>query len=126
MPNGSVNPADPCISSSLPVPISFVAGPTAMISGQDTVCPGGQALLPVSFTGQGPFTFVYALNGQAQLPIQAPQANFQIASNNILQTQTFTLISVKDANCPGSVGGTAIVTVAPKVSADLKVVQPFA
>lgn len=109
LPANTVNLTDPCLSVSPPVQVRFVAGPTALISGNFSVCPGEAVQIPVSFTGAGPFNFVYALNGQNQLPIQSPQSQFQISSSNILDNQTFSLVSVTNGVCPGTVGGTALV-----------------
>ncbi|MFN4254610.1 MAG: hypothetical protein ACK4Q5_06360 [Saprospiraceae bacterium] len=119
LPGTDVDLNDPCLSVSAGTPVIFVEGPTASIAGNEEVCPGGTASFQVNFTGQGPFTFVYALNGTAQPPIQAPQTTFPVSSNNIQQDQTFTLISVSNGVCPGTVSGTATVEVLPVPTAEL-------
>ncbi len=119
LPNNSVDLNDPCLSVSPPVQVRFITGPAALITGNQQICPGENVLIPVSFTGTGPFQFVYALNGVNQLPIQSPQNQFVISSSNILDNQTFTLVSVSNGTCPGTVSGTAMVILKPVPLASL-------
>jgi hypothetical protein len=111
--NGNVNPDDPCLSLSPPVVVKFEAAPTALINADTTVCEGENVVIPLSFTGTGPYTFVYALNGVSQFPIQVPNSTFSVSSTNILTQQTYTLVSVSNSSCAGTVNGTAIVKVTP-------------
>ncbi|MFN8301223.1 MAG: gliding motility-associated C-terminal domain-containing protein [Saprospiraceae bacterium] len=109
--NGLVDPNDPCMSMSSAVPVTFHAIPTASLVGDTTVCQGGNAVFKIQFTGVAPFNFVYANNGINQSPIAAPQASFNLTSNNIQNPQVFTLVSLQDAWCPGTVSGQANVDI---------------
>jgi hypothetical protein len=111
--NGNVDPADPCLSLSPPVLVSFSAAPTAYFSVDTTVCEGANVIIPIQFTGSGPYTFVYALNGVSQFPIQVPTASFAVSSTNILSQQNYSLVSVSNSNCAGTVSGNAVIRVAP-------------
>ncbi|MBL7810401.1 MAG: gliding motility-associated C-terminal domain-containing protein, partial [Saprospiraceae bacterium] len=111
--NGGVDPQDPCLSISPGVPVQFNAAPTATISGTSNLCIGDNANFQVQLTGIVPFSFVYAINGVSQQQVNTSNTNFSILSNNVQQDQTFTLVLVNDANCPGSVSGQANVVVSP-------------
>lgn len=111
--NGVVDLSDPCLSFSAGIPVVFRDPPTALIAGDQTLCTGANASFQVQLTGTGPFQFVYALNGIPQTPVSTPNPNFNILSNNVQQNQVFTLVSVNDVNCSGSVSGQATVTIAP-------------
>ncbi|MGI9161237.1 MAG: hypothetical protein ACR2K1_15945, partial [Saprospiraceae bacterium] len=110
--NGQIDLNDPCLSVSAGTPVRWNAAPTATIGGAYDVCPGQQQLLGIQFTGQGPYLFTYTQNGAPTTAI-APQNNFAI-STTLLQNTTIQLVSVSDANCPGTVSGQAVITVHPK------------
>jgi hypothetical protein len=110
--SGAVDPSDPCLSVSPGVAVRFFAPPTAILPTVDTtVCAGENLKFQVTFTGQSPWSFTYALNGVAQTPIVSPGATFQISTFNVQSNQTFSLVSVSDAHCTGTVNGVADVTV---------------
>ncbi|MBC7774549.1 MAG: gliding motility-associated C-terminal domain-containing protein [Phycisphaerae bacterium] len=117
--NGSVDPSDPCLSVSPGVPVVFNFQPSALLVGDETLCEGDNAVFQVQLSGVGPYQFVYALNGIPQQPVSTPSNNFNILTNNVQQNQVFTLVSVKDANCPGTVDGQATVTVTPSPTASI-------
>jgi hypothetical protein len=119
LPGGGVDPADPCLSISNGTPVVFRDAPTATLMGMDTVCPGGNAAFQINFQGNAPFQFVYAVNGQNLPQLSAPLNTFSIVSNNIQADQNFSLVSVRDAFCVGTVSGQAAVDVRPAVSAAL-------
>jgi hypothetical protein len=119
LPNGSVDPSDPCLSISPGVPVVFRNPPTASLAGDQTLCAGANAAFQIQFVGQAPFNFVYAINGTPQPAISAPANTFGISTNNVQQTQVFTLVSVQDANCPGTAIGQATVNVNPIPTASL-------
>jgi len=114
--NGLVDLNDPCLSISQGIQVSFHFPPSALIVGDETLCEGDNAVFQVQLTGVGPYQFVYALNGIPQVPVSTPSNNFNILTNNVQQNQVFTLVSVSDANCPGTVDGQATVTVTPAPS----------
>ncbi|MFN0176770.1 MAG: gliding motility-associated C-terminal domain-containing protein [Saprospiraceae bacterium] len=109
----TVDLSDPCLSVSPGVPVVFHFPPSALIVGDVTLCEGDDATFQVQLAGVGPYQFVYALNGIPQVPVSTPSNSFNILTNNVQQNQMFTLVSVSDANCPGTVNGQATVTVTP-------------
>ncbi len=58
-----------CITNHNPFAVSVNPLPTATISGGGTICDGGSRNLSVDFTGTGPYSFTYALNGVPQPPV---------------------------------------------------------
>jgi len=121
--NGAVDWTDPCLSVSPPVPLTFHELPTATISGDTAICKGKSYSFKIKFQGEAPFTFGYAINGIAQTPITAPQGSFNIATNNVQQQQVFTLLSIQDAFCDGTVSGVVTVDVLPDPGAALLIDQ---
>ena len=117
LPNGSVDINDPCLSISNGVPVVFHNAPDASLMGTDTVCPGGNAAFQIAFTGNAPFQFVYAINSNNQPTLSAPGTTFNISTSNVQLAQVFTLVSVSDAFCPGTVSGQADVQVRPAITA---------
>ena len=88
--------------------ISAKPAPTAVISGNDTICPGDTATLHVTLAGTSPWSITWRYNGAGQAVID------NILTNNYLLKVTaagiYTLIKVSDANCSGQVSGTGTVT----------------
>ncbi len=119
LPNGTVDLTDPCLSISLGVPVVFRQPPTATLSGDTTICIGGNTIFKIFFTGKSPFQFVYSVNGTQQTAVSAPQNSFTISTNNVQQQQLFQLISVQDAYCTGTAAGTYTVNVQARPKADL-------
>ena len=106
------NSTSGCLSAPTPITITIVANPTAAISGTTTICSGSQASITINFTGTAPWAFVYS-DGATNTPAVS---SFPSISFNVLPTvtTTYTLISVTDASvtaCPGTVSGSAVVTV---------------
>lgn len=96
---------------------------TATLSGGGEICQGGSgADLIFTFTGSGPYTFVYAIivNGvpQPQAPITTA-ANPYILHVNPPNGTFYTLVSVSNAAGPGSVSGQVAVLVFTPPTANL-------
>ena len=119
LPDGTIDPTDPCLSISTGVPVVFHAPPTAMLAGDTTVCSGANVNFKIKFTGKSPFHFVYAINTNQQTGISAPQNMFTISTSNVQQDQLFTLISVQDSFCTGTVSGSYAVHIQPGPMASL-------
>jgi large repetitive protein len=119
LPNGNINLTDNCLNRSNAIPLTWRPVPTAMLSGAQTVCPGGSAALQVNMTGTAPFVFSYQVNGGAPISIPANSNTFPVNSSNILQNQQFALLSVSDANCTGVATGTGTIMVTPAPEASL-------
>ncbi|MEC7646044.1 MAG: PKD domain-containing protein [Bacteroidota bacterium] len=87
----------------------FMNAQTAFISGNDTICDNGkEATIQIDFTGNAPFTFVYALDGAVQ-PSITTTINPHIIST--YSAGNYTLISFSDANVIGSTSGSGLVTI---------------
>lgn len=85
--------------------------PTATLSGDVALCADDQnpsAILTITFTGPGPWDITYNLNGQPQAPITGITDNpYELI---VTEIGNYTLTSVENAICPGSVFGGATVT----------------
>ncbi|HND89121.1 MAG TPA: hypothetical protein PK971_12380, partial [Saprospiraceae bacterium] len=109
-----VTTANACLSNNTPscIDIVVIPKPTAQISGNATLCEGagGSAQLTVTFTGAGPWTFIYRRNGVNQPAITTSQNPYTLT---VTQPGTYTLFNVNTGaatNCAGTVSGTATVT----------------
>ena len=108
---------DPCVAIASGTPITFYENPTATLTGDQDLCVGESATLAIALTGEPPFTItlndgtvdtVFTGVGGASLVYTVyPQADV-----------TYTLVSVDNDNCPGTVSGSAAITVneAPQYS----------
>lgn len=96
-----------CVTIHTPLAVTVNAQPTAVISNSGTICTGNTFPVSVVLTGAAPWTFIYAINGVAQAPV-----NTNASSNTINASAagTYTMVSVTDANtCTGIGSGTATV-----------------
>ncbi len=89
--------------------------PTGIVSGNNMVCDGmTTSPLSVSFTGNGPWSFTYTIDGLSQPAITNINTSpyvFQSATG----AHVYTLTSVSNATtsgCTGNASGTAIITLA--------------
>ena len=87
--------------------------PTATLSGDTTINVGGSATLSLFFTGNGPWTYTFT------------NTNTGTTSSNPLRgivqptvSTTYALQSVSNICGPGTVSGSAKVTVTPRITAD--------
>ena len=92
--------------------VNVHAPPTATLAGDTTLCQGGSVAFQIQSTGTPPFQIVYALNG-TQATINTPLNAFFISTGNIQVPQIFTLVSIQDGLCTGTVSGMATVAVNP-------------
>ncbi|MDX9769934.1 MAG: gliding motility-associated C-terminal domain-containing protein, partial [Tenuifilaceae bacterium] len=94
--------------------------PTAEISGGGSYCAGTDPTgvdVTIDLTGEGPWTVVYAIDGASQ-----PALIDILTSPYILADATegeYTLVSVVDANCIGTVNGNATVVENPLPTATM-------
>ncbi len=94
-------------------PVTAYTCPQAMLSGDAVICNDGSTTpISVSLTGRAPWTLTYAMDGVNQTLV----TNI-VASPYIFQSgtgvHTYTLISVSNGDCSGTVSGTATVTLTP-------------
>ena len=101
-----------CSTSSANLNILIRSLPTAVISGTDSICNDGvqYASLVFNLTGTGPWNFAYT-NGSVNFNINGTFANPYIV--NTRTPDTYTLISVSDRYCNGSVSGNAVIAMIP-------------
>ncbi len=108
--SGCVDLSDHCKDFSAAVPVQFYPTPTATLSGTTDICNGESATLSVNLTGTGPWTIVYQSAGGNQNTLTANSSPFTFevspGSSNV-----YSLVSLADSQCTGTVSGTATVTV---------------
>lgn len=92
--------------------------PVALITGNSTVCNGVQANLNIAFTGTAPFTYTYSDGSNNFGPFNTNSNNISIPVSPS-NTTTYSMISVNDNNCSGTISGSATVTVNQLPSASL-------
>lgn len=85
--------------------------PAAVISGNASVCEHAPANLNVALTGVPPWRFSYKHNTDA--PVEVLNVSSSPRILQVYQGGTYTLVSVNDKNCMGSVSGSAGVTIKP-------------
>lgn len=88
--------------------------PTATLSGSGLICesssgPPGTVDLTVSFTGNAPWTFTYAINGATQPPITTSDNPYTLT---VSESGTITLVNLSsgEGNCPGTVSGSSTIS----------------
>lgn len=111
--NGSFIPNHPCLSVAPGTPVRWLAVPTAALTGNFDICPGETEVLTLNFTGEPPFNFTYTQNNGPAIVGNALQNTYDISAT-LIETTTFTLVSVSNAGCTGTVQGSAMVTVHEK------------
>ncbi len=94
------------VSLGSPATIQVKPLPTATLSGSQSVCPGNPATLQVAFTGVAPWSVTYSDGNTivTQDNITSPLWTFQV---NPVSNTTYSLLTVEDANCTGTVSGSA-------------------
>jgi len=79
--------------------------PSATISGDTTLCAGGEASVEINLTGEAPFTFTYT-NGEDEISVETQQSTYEFQTSAF---GTYSLVSLSDANCEGVVEGSATI-----------------
>lgn len=103
-----VTDADNC--SPVPVNGSEVCGcgSAANIDGGGIICGGNAASIDIVLTGTAPWKITYAIDGVSQTEVSGITTSPYTFTTNV--TGDYTMVSVEDASCKGSIGGTATVT----------------
>ena len=107
--NGTIDLTDACTDISIGTPVVFREEPTATLSGNATICDGDDATLQVVLTGDAPWALVYN-DGMTDRNITVQASPFDITVSPDENT-TYSLVSVRDGNCPGIINGNALITV---------------
>lgn len=98
-----------CEGSAASITLTVNELSTAEITGSTTICNGQSTNLNFTFTGTGPWNFQYS-DGVTTFPGNSVASSASISVSPTAAT-TYTLISVTDVNCSGSIIG-APVTIA--------------
>lgn len=94
--------------------ISNFVTPTATMAGNPEVCENSGNGPVITFTGQGPFTFVYAIDGLPQPPITTNSNLYTIPAE---ESGLYTLLSMEGGNCDGAVSGSLDVEIIERPTA---------
>jgi len=109
----SVTVTNGSCSSSNSVFIDHYLAPSAFASGDQAICPGHQATISAGLNGTAPFTVRWS-DGLVQTITSGNSASRVVTPSS---TTTYSLASMSDAHCSGSVGGTATVSIRTPPSA---------
>ncbi len=110
---GNVDLADGCTDVNQGTPITFYEVPTATLSGTSVICAGENATLSVILTGSAPWNIVYTddQGGGPQTVTGITQDTFQLIISMPDSSATYSLLSVSNDYCSGTVAGTGSVVV---------------
>ncbi|MEY5048582.1 MAG: hypothetical protein RLZZ175_1941 [Bacteroidota bacterium] len=92
--------------------------PTATLSGTTAICSGNSTNLSVALTGTQPWAISYS-DGTTTTNITGITASPYVISVSPTSTKTYTLSTVSDVNCTGTVSGSAVITVNPRPTATI-------
>ncbi|MDO8368936.1 MAG: hypothetical protein Q7T20_19215, partial [Saprospiraceae bacterium] len=101
-----------CTDTAVGQVIVFVFTPAnAQFLGSASFCDSANTQVSVDFTGTGPFTINYMINGVAQQPDTTFDDPY-IIPVNVTSTTTFELTSIESPGCTGFItGGPAVITI---------------
>jgi gliding motility-associated-like protein len=98
--------------------------PTGSIFGSTAICFGATTPLYFNFTGASPFTYSYTDGNTTFGPYVSNATTTDIPVNPNTST-TYTLVSLNDNNCPGTLAGTVDILVnalpVPSITGDLEI-----
>ena len=92
--------------------------PTAAIYGDGRLCPGELRNIGVSLTGAAPWTIVYT-DGTNNFTESGITSSTKVIEVSPVETTTYSLVSVTDSHCTGTISGNATVTVDPTTTVEL-------
>ena len=105
------------------ITINAATPPTAEISGGGQICQNGSGTdIIFTFTGQGPYSFIYTADNVLQPPITTSSNPYVLPVSPSSGT-IYQLIAVSNGICTGTVSGIAIVFVFTPSTAMLFVIQ---
>lgn len=98
------------------VEVTAFPTPTATLSNGGLFCEGDDEGPQIAFTGTGPWSYEYAINGVSQ---GANNSNSNTLTLQVSSSGTYSLLEVSDQNCPGEVSGVVEVTLQPLPTATI-------
>ncbi|NNK80098.1 MAG: hypothetical protein HKO93_01255, partial [Flavobacteriales bacterium] len=110
------------ISASDPILVEVLPVPTAIISGDETICAGESVQFEVYLTGAGPWEMVYAINNIDEPAVTITSSPYNIGTD---VDGTYTITSIIDSQCNGNSEGAATLTVNPLPTASIAGDQYF-
>ena len=100
------------------IAITVLPQPTAVISGDATICAGESANIAVTLTGTAPFLLEYTPDGGATVITETATSSMYTFEVTPTVGTTYELISLTDANCSqGQISGSSTITVNPTPTA---------
>ncbi len=110
---GNVDLTDGCTDVNQGTPVTFYEIPTATLSGTATICAGENAVLTVELTGSSPWSITWQddQGGISQIITGITQDTFDLVISQPQVTATYTLVSVDNDFCSGTVSGSGTVEV---------------
>jgi hypothetical protein len=93
--------------------VTVSTSPTAVVSGGGPICPGGSATVSVALTGTPPWSLTYT-DGTTPTSVTGVTTSPYVFTVSPAAASTYTVTALTDAGCaaaPGSLSGTAMVTV---------------
>ncbi len=99
------NPTPSCID------IEIIPRPSATISGSGSICAGtpGNVPLTLTFTGEGPWTFIPVRNGTPLPPVTTNDNPYTYIAT-LPGTYTLQSVTTSPGNCAGTVSGSSTIT----------------
>lgn len=107
------------VSVSVGMPFTIYQTPTATISGTAEICENELTDLSIDFTGSGPYSFSYVLNGDplSETFVGPTSNNPEVVT--VGAAGLYTLVAISNDGCSGTVFGAADITVNPLPTAVL-------
>ncbi|MBL7826456.1 MAG: hypothetical protein JNJ57_07495, partial [Saprospiraceae bacterium] len=108
---GGIDFNDPCFSSAVGVSVVWRIPVTASVAGSETICVGEPATIPVTFTGDGPYSFTYSDGTVNQVASNISQNPYNLVVIPA-SSATYTITGVSGAGaCVGTGSGSFLVQV---------------
>ncbi|MEM9051333.1 MAG: hypothetical protein AAGC47_04695, partial [Bacteroidota bacterium] len=99
---GNVILSDNCADQTNGIPVSFFGTPSAELVGLGAICPGEEAELTISLSGDGPWNIIYSIDNVDQTAISTSDNPY---SFNTGATGLYEMVSISDQNCNGITDG---------------------
>ncbi len=92
--------------------------PTAVISGDNTICVGESSDLTIDLTGTPPWSITYN-DGSSSVTVDNINTTPLIVQATPAESTTYAITAIEDANCTGTFSGSTVITVNPQPTATI-------